>query len=150
MPTKHCKDCEPNSPCGKGHLYVLELGNGIERHYAVKSEKGYLYVGSTGKSVEQRFRDNLTQKDGTVVSLDEAREALEDGQWKYNSKNSKRIRKHYVRHRPDLLYFKANPITVKKGDPKCLARRELRLATRLRNRNYSVEGPKPERSEDRN
>jgi hypothetical protein len=137
---KHCQECSPNSPCGKGHLYVLELGHGIEDRFANQPQNGYLYVGSTGKPVEERFQDNLTRKDGTVVSHQEAMGMPEDGQWKYNTPGTKKIRKHYVKHRPDLFYYRYNPITFNKADPNQLKRRETKLAKRLRNRGYKVFG----------
>jgi hypothetical protein len=138
---KHCQKCSPNSPCGNGHLYVLELGHGIEDRYVNQPQNGYLYVGSTGKSVEERFQDNLKRTDGTFISLNEARIMPEDGLWHYISRSTKLIRKHYVRHRPDLLYFKQNPIVLDiQRDPDRLKRRETRLANRLRNRGYKVLG----------
>jgi hypothetical protein len=139
--SKHCRKCKSNAPCGNGHLYVLELGHGIGERFAVESPKGYLYVGSTQKSVEERFQDNMTRADGTVMSLQEAMEMPEDGQWKYNSPASKKIRKHYVKLRPDLLYYEQNPIALdRKRDPDRLKRRERKLARRLRNRGYKVFG----------
>jgi len=118
----------------------VELGRGIKDRYTVQPGKGYLYVGSTGKSIEERFLDNLTRKDGTVVSIQEARDMPEDGQWKYNSPGTKKIRKHYVRHRPDLFYYQYNPIILNKADPNQLKRRETKLAKKLRNRGYKVFG----------
>ena len=72
MPTKHCKECASGKPCGKAHLYVIQFKDKISNKYKIKSRKGYLYVGSTGKSVEQRFEDNFIKD--------------QDGKWKYNTK----------------------------------------------------------------
>ena len=117
----------------------VELGLGIEDRFpGRKPDKGFLYVGSTGKSVEERFRNNFTRKDGTVVSIDDAREIGEDGQWKWASRGVKRIRKHFVRFRPDLLYSAMNPISSCTTDPDKLKRREGKLAKRLRNRGWEV------------
>ena len=59
MPTEHCPKCELNYPCGNSHLYVIEFKKDIEIEFSAKSKKGYLYVGSTSKSVEERFEDNF-------------------------------------------------------------------------------------------
>ena len=101
MPTIHCKECEPDKSCGNLHLYVIEFKKEVEKEFKRKSKKGYLYVGSTGKSVEDRFSDNYIKK---------------DGKWKYNSKNVKRIRKYFKKFRPELLYYEINPLTYKKND----------------------------------
>lgn len=139
MPTKHCSECNTDTPCGHGHLYVLELGLGIENCFpAKKPDKGFVYVGSTGKSVEERFRDNFTRKDGTVVSIEDARVIGEDGQWKWATPGVKRIRRYFVRFRPDLLYSDINPLPRRKADPDQLNRREGKLAKRLRNRGWEV------------
>ena len=138
---EHCPECKPNSPCRKGHLYVLELGYGIEERFALKRKRGYLYVGSTGKSVEDRFQDNLTRADNTVVTIQQVKKMPEDGLWKYRSPGTKKIRKHFVRHRPDLLYFEQNPIVLDyRRDPGRLKRRETKLVRRLRNHGYKVFG----------
>ena len=126
MPTEHCPKCEPNHPCGNSHLYVIEFKKEIEVEFSAKSKKGYLYVGSTSKSVEERFKDNFEK-------IDE--------KWKYNSPNTRRIRKYFKKFRPDLFYFNYNPIIFKKRDKGQLERREGKLADKLRNRHWRVGGP---------
>ena len=107
MPTEHCKLCEPGENCGNGHVYVLQLDNGSD-------DVEWLYVGSTGKSVEDRWDDNLRRNADEgfrLCTLKEARKIGEDGGWKYgNSKNARirDVRRHYLRHRPDL-YLGENP-----------------------------------------
>jgi hypothetical protein len=103
--------------------------------------EGYIYVGSTGKSVEERFDDNYRRTDSDRVWRGEVDRFGEDGNWKYNSPNSKRIRKYYLRHRPDLFYFDWNPIEVPANDSGITLRREIKLARKLRNRKWKVEGP---------
>jgi len=40
----------------------------VENEFKIKSKIGYLYVVSTGKSVEQRFEDNyITSNDGHIL-----------------------------------------------------------------------------------
>ena len=124
MPTEHCPECEPKKPCGNLHLYVIELKK--FKKEPNKDYVGYLYVGSTGKSVEERFQDNFVNK---------------DGKWKYNSKYSKIIRKYFDKFRPDLFYYKYNPIIFNKNDKGQLERREGKLADKLRNRHWHVGGP---------
>ena len=126
MPTIHCKKCKPNTSCGNLHLYVIEFKSEVEKEFERKSDKGYLYVGSTGKSVDERFNDNFIKK---------------DGKWKYNSKNVKRIRKYFKQFRPDLFYYKINPLKYKKNDKGQLERREGKLVDKLENRGWRVEGP---------
>jgi len=135
MSTDHCPDCEPGNPCGGGHLYVIEFSSAIREHFEVVPDKGMLYVGSTSKSVEERWLDNLTRSDGTVLDLEEARAIGEDGNWKYKTPATKRLRLCYERHRPDL-YFKHNPITYRSDDPGQLVRREEKLAKKLENRGW--------------
>ena len=138
MPTKHCEKCNPGAPCGNGHLYVLELGLGIEEHFANQPTMGYVYVGSTSHSVEQRFLNNLTRQDLAVVSMQEAREIGEDGQWRWNTPGIKKIRAHFVRYRPDLFYKKHNPIVWDGADPGKLQRWEGNIAEKLSNRGWKV------------
>ena len=139
MPTEHCSKCNIDTSCGHGHLYVLELGLGIEGRYpGMNPEKGFLYVGSTGKSVGDRFIDNFTRTDGTVVSIEDARDIGEDGQWKWATRGVKRIRKHFIRFRPDLFYGQINPLPRQKSDPDQLTRREGKLAKKLSNRGWEV------------
>ena len=124
--TEHCKECEPGKSCGNLHLYVIQFKDDVAKNYKVKSEKGYLYVGSTGKSVEERFKDNF---------------AKIDGEPKYKSPNVKRIQKYFDCFRPDLYYKKINPLYYDKNDKQQLERREAKLADKLRNRKWRVEGP---------
>ena len=126
MPTEHCPKCEPKNPCGNSHLYVIEFKKEIEKEYKIKSKKGYLYVGSTGKSVEDRFDDNFIK---------------ENGKWKYNTKHAKKIRKYFLRFRPDLFYYDYNPLVFNRNDKGQLERREGKLADKLRNRHWRVGGP---------
>ena len=88
MPTIHCKKCTPEKPCGDYHLYVIEFHSNVEETYRNKSEKGYLYVGSTSKAVEKRFEDNFIKI---------------EGEWKYNSPNSKELES--ILNNLDLIYF---------------------------------------------
>ena len=55
---KECGDCKEGEPCGKYHVYVLELKQDDE---GTRNEKGYLYVGMTGKTIRQRLEDNRTK-----------------------------------------------------------------------------------------
>ena len=126
MATEHCPKCAPKKPCGNSHLYVIEFNKEIEKNFITRSKKGYLYVGSTRKSVEERFQDNFVKN---------------NGEWKYNSKNVKKIRKHFFRFRPDLFYYDYNPILYRNNDKKQLERREGKLADKLRNRGWEVAGP---------
>ena len=40
MPTIHCPKCEPDNPCDGGHIYVIELGHGIEEKYHYRHGHG--------------------------------------------------------------------------------------------------------------
>ena len=139
MPTEHCSLCEEGKPCGNHHLYVIEFRKEVAGEYAKSSYKGYLYVGSTGKSVEERFDDTFRLKDGTKLSIEEGRKRSDEKVWKYNTENMRRIRRHYLKHRPDLLYRKANPI---EGGKEAAERREKKLVRRLTKRGWKVEGPR--------
>ena len=149
MPTKHCSECEPGTCCGKGHVYVIQFKPVIEEVFKDKSKRGYLYVGKTEKSVEERFKDTFTRRDGTFIDIlstpkldDDTFDIQEDGQWHYNTRSMKKIRKYFLCHRPDLFYYDINPIILdKKQDPKRLERRETGLAEKLRNRGWKVKGP---------
>ena len=131
MPTEHCPQCNPDNPCGNGHVYVVQLKSDS------KISKGFLYVGKTGKSVEQRFDDNLTRKTGEIVSLNEAKRIGEDKMWKYNTGSAKLIRSSYKKHRPDLEYYKRNPIIRYDNDVRLNAA-EVNLAEDLRKRGWTV------------
>ena len=147
MRSIHCDMCEIGKSCGKGHLYVIQLRDEISDNYAVKSEKGYIYVGSTSLSVEQRGRDNFTLRDGTYVEPSELHKDRklpeneqkwsEERDWKYNTTSIKKIRSHFKQYRTDLVFFQ-NPIIYDKKDPNKLERMEGRLADKLRNRGWRV------------
>lgn len=148
MSTNHCFECaDDENECRNGHLYVVEFRPEIATLYQNQSEKGYLYVGSTEKTVAQRFRDNFIRANGEIVDREQLRKQAErwpeDGQWKYTSSSAKKIRRYYWRHRPDLLYYAANPIELDSDDPDRLERRERRLLRRLENRGWRVQGPRP-------
>jgi hypothetical protein len=139
MPTDHCPECEPGVSCGGGHVYVIELGHGVEEKSRYK-KRLHLYVGETQNSVERRMQSNLTRADKkTIVSEEEAR--LDDSDdWHFVS--VKRVRKHYVRHRHDL-YADLNPI---EKDRDILKDAEKRLSQKLERvkengiRKYHVHG----------
>ena len=131
MPTDHCPLCTWEKPCGNGHVYVVQFVTKVDGY------KGFLYVGKTGKAVEQRFKDNLTRKSGEVVSFVQAREIGEDKLWKYNTNSAKLIRSSYKRHRPDIEYFVRNPIIRGDGDARLNAA-EVKLAEDLRKRGWLV------------
>ena len=139
MPTEHCSLCEEGNSCGNHHVYVIEFRKEVASEYPKGLYKGYLYVGYTGKSVEERFDDNFRLKDGTKLSIEEGRKRSDEKVWKYNTENMRRIRRHYLKHRPDLLYRKANPI---EGGKDAAERREKKLVRRLTKRGWKVEGPR--------
>ena len=62
----------------------------------------------------------------------------EDRKWKYNTPSAKLIRSSYKKHRPDLEYFKRNPILRNDGDA-ALDAAEVKLAQDLRKRGWFVE-----------
>ena len=139
MSTDHCPLCQKGIPCGHYHLYVIQFRDEVASEFTQGNYKGYLYVGSTGKSVEDRFIDNYTLKDGTQVGVEEARSRADENVWKYNTKNMRRIRRHYLRHRPDLFYADMNPIV---GGKEAAERREKKLVKKLNNRGWKAEGPR--------
>ena len=141
-----CSECEPETACGNGHLYVVQLHRAAQDHFTDQSRsgKGVLYVGSTGKGVHERFLDNFRLQSGEVLdprTVLAGDFASENEQWHYTSQNTKRIRRHYWRHRPDLLLRYRNPIVREAADPDKLERLEAKLADRLRNRGWLVFGP---------
>ena len=140
MATEHCSRCEATEGCGNDHLYVVELDAAVLLNHKEGTVKGYLYVGSTGKTVMERFHDNFRREDGALIAQDDVQTFGEDGGWKYNSPNTKRIRKCYLRHRPDL-YAELNPLARDNNDKGRTLRREENLADKLRNRSWKVEGP---------
>lgn len=105
------------------HIYVIELKPEAQQQLQNRSERGYVYVGSTGKSVEERFEDNWATN--------------EDGSFVYNTPGARLIREHFWRFRPDLFYQEINPL----DDRDAAERRERRVADRLRNRGFRVHGP---------
>ena len=112
-------------------MYVIELGHGIEERYTHK-HRTHLYVGQTQNTVSRRMRSNLTRADRkTVVSLDEARESPGGDDWRFTSPGSKKIRAHYVRHRPDL-YAHLNPIEKDESRLKEVERELSRKLSRVR------------------
>ena len=141
MPTKHCRACQPDKPCGNSHVYVIELRPEVAEGLANRSYRGYLYVGSTSKSVEERLRDTFSTKDGTEVSREEARTHEDEFQWNYGSPSSRRVRKHFLKFRPDLFYGEINPVERSGKDLGAAERRERKLADKLRNRRWYVWGP---------
>ena len=107
MPTKHCPDCEPDSPCGGGHVYVIELGHDIKLRFPHRTA---LYVGQTQNTVDRRMQSNLMRSDRkTVVTIEEARANPGGDDWRWPRRSGEKIRRHYVRHRPDL-YAHLNPL----------------------------------------
>ncbi len=113
---KGCKECQNEEACGKYHVYVLELkqdGRGP------RNEKGFVYVGMTGKTVLQRLNDNWT---------------------KYGHRTSGApplIRKSFMRFRMDLV-----PITSISSETRGEAeRKEKILADGLRQMGFRVKGP---------
>ena len=134
MPTDHCSHCQPGKRCGNGHLYVVQL------KHEKRSARPRLYVGQTGKSVEERSKDNLKRKDGSFVhSFDEAKRIGEDGGWHYQSKSIKKLRQLYDGLRPDL-YVHLNPLIRSSyhSDPNMFKRREEELAKDLEGRGFIV------------
>ena len=128
-------------------MYVIQLHDEISERYSTKSKKGYLYVGSTSLSVEQRGRDNFTLEDGNYVEpaeLYEDRKLPEEEQkwseerdWKYSTTSIKKIRSYFMCYRPDLVHYQ-NPIPYDKKDPNKLERLEGKLADKLRNQGWKV------------
>ena len=147
MTTEFCPQCEEDETCGNGHLYVIQLREEISENYRDKSEKGYVYVGSTSLSVKQRGRDNFTLEDGTYVEPselyedrklpEEAQQWSEDRDWKYKTTSIKKIRSHFMQYRHDLVLYD-NPIAYDRTDPNKLERLEGKLADKLRNRGWKV------------
>ena len=83
---------------------LSSIGHGIEERYTHKHRRSLQLSQNT---VSRRMRSNLTRADRkTVVSLDEAKGEPDD--WRFTSPGNKKIRAHYVRHRPDL-YAHLNP-----------------------------------------
>tara|TARA_B100000586_G_C19876689_1_gene329111 strand:+ start:30 stop:518 length:489 start_codon:yes stop_codon:yes gene_type:complete len=145
MATIFCEDCHEDHPCSHRHLYVIQLKDEIGEIYENKSNKGYLYVGETGKSVEERGRMNFKRKDGEDVDPDELyhdrkkpeheQKWPEDGEWEYDKKSSPKIRAYYWKYRPDLVLYE-NPIPYDKKEPNKIYRLEGKLADKLRNRGW--------------
>lgn len=142
LPTEHCSECEPDEPCDGAHVYVIELGLGIEEKYRWKHRK-HLYVGETGNTVDRRMQSNLTRADKkTVVSLEEARKDAYGKDWMFKGTGIKKIRAHYVRHRPDL-YAHLNPITDDEDERRIAQRKLTRKFEKMKEngrRKYHVHG----------
>ena len=104
MATEHCPKCTSEKPCGHGHIYVVQFKIKIENY------KGYLYVGETGLSVEERGRKNFTRKDGSYVKPDDLysdrkkpldkQQWPEDDNWEYDTKSIPHIRNYFLKYRP--------------------------------------------------
>lgn len=138
-----CPECEDDVACGAGHLYVHELCPPEQDSGSIEF-KVYLYVGSTGKTVEQRFLDNFRLRDDGEPLVPASQVALMPPEtlWKYNTTNTKKIRCRYLRPRHDLLSERwPNPIVWDASDPGKLERYEANLADSLRNRGWNVGGP---------
>lgn len=129
----HCPECAPGDSCNKGHLYVIELRppEDPSRHVDRNGRpyKGWLYVGSTGKTVEARFDDHF------------------NGRYR-DSRSGRLIQERYRRHRPEF-YLELNPVTYDKADKNKRQRAEAKLADRLRNQGWHVEGPSWKREKAR-
>ena len=142
MPTIHCPECEPEKSCGGGHLYVIELGHGIEDKYPYK-HRLHVYVGETQNTVPRRMQSNRTRADKkTILSEEEARADAYGDDWLFKSKGIKKIRAHFVGYLTDL-YFDLNPISKNrdalKDAEKKLARKLERTKENGR-RKYHVHG----------
>ena len=142
MPTVHCRECEPGNPCDGGHIYVIELGHGIEERYPYK-HRLHVYVGETQNTVQRRMQSNRTRSDKkTVLSEEEARGDAYGDDWQFKSTGVKKIRAHYVGYLTDL-YFDLNPIAkdrpALKDAEKKLARKLERVKENGR-RKYQVHG----------
>ena len=114
---KECGDCKEGEPCGKYHVYVLELNQDDEK---TRNEKGYMYVGMTGKTIWQRLEDNRT---------------------KYGNRTSGApplIRRSFMRFRMDLV----PPSAVSSLTREEAERREAVLADDLREEGFRVKGPR--------
>ena len=117
MEANGCEECQNDEPCGRYHVYVLELkqdGRGP------RNERGYVYVGQTAKTILQRLRDNWT---------------------KYGYRTSGApplIRKSFMRFRMDLV-----PRSYVSSETRDEAeRKEANLADRLRQMGFRVKGPR--------
>ena len=112
-----CRACKGDEACGRYHVYVLELKQDDE---GTRNEKGYLYVGMTGKTIRQRLEDNRT---------------------KYGHRTSGApalIRRSFMRFRMDLV--PASAISSPTRDE--AERKEAALADSLRSRGFRVKGPR--------
>ena len=151
MPTEDCKECTSDEACGGFHLYVIEFNLEVAGEFLEGQYKGYLYVGLTKKSVQERFLDNYRRQGSDEVLYERMEdftkegEVVEDALWKYNSKNIKRIRRHYLKHRPDL-YYKRNPLSV--NSLKEAQHLEGSLADQLKEAGWKVGGPSLQNSSE--
>ncbi len=108
----HCPECTPDTACGNGHVYAIELAQEAAPDVALP----IVYVGSTNKTVEQRMADNHRRQD--------------DGRYRYRSPGVRKVREHFVRLRPDL-YADRNPVDAN-TDLRRVHERALALTLRLR------------------
>ena len=149
MKSEHCPNCKDLGGCGDSHLYVIQLREDIEENYVIKSSKGYLYVGQTGVSVEQRGKMNFTRKDGTIVDPEslymdrnkpeDEQRWPEDGEWEYETKSIPKIRSYFLKYRPDLVLSPfENPHKFEKNDKQKIERYEGKLADKLANRGWRI------------
>ena len=112
-----CRECKGDEACGRYHVYVLELKQYDE---GTRNEKGYLYVGMTGKTIRQRLEDNWT---------------------KYGHRTSGApalIRRSFMRFRMDLVPTSAISSPTREE----AERKEAALADSLRSRGFRVKGPR--------
>ena len=112
-----CRACKGDEACGRYHVYVLELKQDDER---TPNEKGYLYVGMTGKTIRQRLEDNRT---------------------KYGHRTSGApalIRRSFMRFRMYLVPTSAISSPTREE----AERKEAALADSLRSRGFRVKGPR--------
>lgn len=139
MASMWCIECRADKACGDGHVYALELHPPSDDVGLEQGKLGYLYVGSTSTTVEERHLKNFMLKDGTVFSQAEAREQPVDTDWWFKSPGMRKIRSRLWRPRPDLLAEKwPNPIALSKGDMKRHTRFEAKLAARLERQGWDV------------
>jgi hypothetical protein len=112
-----CEECQKDEPCGKYHVYVLELEQDGGRS---RNDRGFVYVGQTAKTILQRLKDNWTK-------------------YGYRSSGAPPlIRKSFMRFRMDLV-----PRSFVSSETRDEAeRKEEILADRLRQIGFRVKGPR--------
>ena len=72
-----CTKCTPDTPCGKKHIYVIELDESVlkSRKFMKANPdyidgKAYFYVGSTGHTVRCPFNQHVQFGDKSAVGFD--------------------------------------------------------------------------------